>query len=192
MKTGELNIDVKFSSNNQQFDSQKIESAQMRHLNSDLQSLNRENVQKIHSNQNLNVPKVKKSIAERLEKDSMVNRKNPGISKNKGMNQNQVYPNTYKGKLIGNYKVLMSGNCVLPPRFIFALLTMTFQIGIPCFQILQNNTKFVINQKENGNDIEHKYFIIEIVLWVLTIISVYFLFRTSMTDPGIIPRTPDS
>ena len=51
----------------------------MRNINSDLQ-IRKDNVQKITSVPN---QKTKKSIAERLEKDSMVNRKSQNVVKNK-------------------------------------------------------------------------------------------------------------
>ena len=81
----------------------------------------------------LKEPKGKrKSLAEKLEKDSMAGRRSSREIK-------ISTPNVYKGKKIGNFRVICKGKCVLPPQYHYTVCTFTFTLSLVSFQIFYNN-----------------------------------------------------
>lgn len=90
------------------------------------------------------INKNKKSLAERLEKDSFANRK-PGSSKKLQPIANNRKPNVYLKNEIGNYRVICKGRCVLQPQYYISIVTVVFTSFPVFFQVLYVNPNFVEN-----------------------------------------------
>ena len=84
--------------------------------------------------------------------------------------------NIYNGKEIGGFKVICSGALVVPPNWCGSLFAWILIVGPSILQIIFVNSQF---SQAVGIDIGYI---------ITMLLSLTFLFLTTYTDPGIIPR----
>jgi len=126
----------------------------------------------------------------------------------------KLKPNTYNGLQIGQFKVIGKGLFMIPRQYYLSFITILVTAGPALFQLCYNNEKYrqlkeamwEAAEKGTGNN---KYFegskdgladpaglhrqilIHDIFYALLLFLSLFFLVKACITDPGIIPRSTE-
>ena len=86
------------------------------------------------------------------------------------------FTNIYEEKEIGRFKVCCSGNLVIPNEWKGSIVSWILIIAPSLLQIFSVNSQFSL------------FLTIDILYLISMTLSLTFLFFTTFTDPGIIPR----
>lgn len=133
------------------------------------------------------------ALVNRLKADSFANRNEDAADQEfQEITRKRLvkYSNSFRGKKIGRYNVICGGACMLPPQFYLSLISLVITIGPSLFQVFYNNR----NYREYMNTVkgeETSTIGVDIAYLITMTLSVIFLLKTSMTEPGIIPREHD-
>jgi len=143
----------------------------------------------------------KPNLLAKLTKDSFGSQRLGATKSQKGSRvQPQPSKFTYKGKEIGNFRVICRDRGVLPPQLGFTILTLVITAGPSFLQLLYVNPHYVANRRtsweraksegrEDGDFTLDTVMLLVNIAFVMTCsLSCGFLLAASMTDPGIIPR----